>query len=57
MKRINLCDKHYTGTPYQVNVSDETKCSFCLIELYERMEKFGIIDWKKTMEEDKKKFI
>ena len=51
---IKLCEKHYTGTPYQIKVFDETKCEFCLSELRERMKKFGIADFKQILEEDKK---
>lgn len=54
---ITLCEKHYTNSPYQIFTADETECKFCRQELYARMEKFGIVDWKQTMESDKKKFI
>lgn len=57
MERIKLCEKHYTGTPYQVKVFDETRCKFCLSELRERMKKFGIVDWKQVVEDDKEKYL
>lgn len=57
MMRIKLCQKHYTNTPYQVLVQNETKCEFCIKELHERMEKFGIVDWKQEMEIDRDKYL
>lgn len=57
MNRTILCEKHYTGTPYQVFTADETECKFCLQELRERMEKFGIVDYKKEMEENRDKYL
>ena len=55
-QRIKLCPKHYTGTPYQVKVFDERDCKFCRQELYEKMKKFGIVDWKQVVIEDKQKY-
>jgi len=57
MKHIYLCPKHYTNLYNQIFTKDETECKFCLLELEERMQKFGIIDFKKQMEEDRDKFI
>ena len=55
--RITLCNIHYTGTPYQVCTSDETKCKFCRQELEERMKKFGVYDWQQIMVEDRDMFL
>lgn len=54
---ITICKKHQVNNPYIVLTSDETKCKFCREELYERMEKFGIHDYKREMEEDKNKYL
>lgn len=54
---IKLCPKHYTNNPYQILIQDETRCKFCIQELYERMKKFGITDWKLEMEKDRDRFI
>lgn len=57
MERIKLCPKHYTATPYQIQVFDEVECKFCRLELEERMKKFKIVDWKFEMESDRDKYI
>ena len=55
--KIKLCKKHYKDTLHLVFVKHETKCEFCQQEHQERMKKFGIVDYKKQMENSRDKFI
>ena len=55
--KIKFCKKHYKGIPKQLFVRNETKCEYCQQELLKRMKKFGIVDYKKQMEDSRDKFI
>ena len=55
MTHIYLCKEHYKNLWNQVFTADERECKFCLSELRERMEKFGIVDWKSEYEKEKDK--